>query len=126
MENTKSQHSKLLGLFFTGLLTVFSMSAFGQSSKTVKGEILDLSCYMTSGATGNGHKSCAQGCLDKGLPAGILGQDGQVYLLVEDHSMADAYNEAIKHAAENVSITGTLIAKNGVQSLVVEKVKVLD
>lgn len=126
MENTGTQRSKLFGLLLTGLLTIFSMSAYGQDSKTVKGEVLDLSCYMANGATGNGHKACAQGCLDKGLPAGILGEDGQVYVLVEDHNKADAYKKVIQHAAEDVKITGTFVDKNGVQSLIVEKVEVLD
>lgn len=83
-----------------------------------------MSCYVTQDATGQGHKKCAQACLDKGLPAGILGEDGNVYLLVEDHSAADAYKEVIAHAAEKVEVTGKVIDKNGVKSLVVEKVTV--
>ncbi|MBS1949949.1 MAG: hypothetical protein OJF59_002410 [Cytophagales bacterium] len=114
---------KMLGLFLTGTLTAFSMIAFGQTTKTVKGEILDMSCYMASGASGKGHKSCAMGCLEKGLPAGILGSDGQVYLLLEDHKKADAYKEAIKHASDNVEITGKVFTKNGVQSLIVTEIK---
>ncbi len=98
-------------------------SAENQANLTVTGEVLDLSCYMTGGAKGAGHKQCAESCLAKGLPAGILSQaDGQVYLLVEDHKKAEAYKTAIKHAAETVKITGKVISKNGVQSLVVESV----
>ena len=125
MGTVKTQKSKLWGSMLTGGLVIFSMTAFGQTAKTVKGEILDMSCYMTHDAQGKGHKTCAQGCLDKGLPAGILSKDdGQVYLLVEDHKLSDAYKEAVKHAAENVEITGKVVKKNGVQSLIVEKVKV--
>src|SRR5699024_365414 len=100
------------------------MGAYAQSAKTVKGEVLDLSCYMDHGAKGNGHKMCAQGCLDKGLPAGILGENGQIYLLLEDHKKSDEYKKAIKHAAEDVEVTGTIVDKGGVQAIVVEKVKV--
>lgn len=125
METTRTYKPKLLGFLLAGAMTVISMNSFGQSSTTVKGEVLDLSCYMTGGAMGKGHKTCAQGCLDKGLPAGILSKaDGKVYLLVEDHKKADAYKQAIKHAAENVAITGKIVEKNGVQSLIVEEVKV--
>lgn len=113
---------KMTGFILAGALTIFSSTSFGQSTETLKGEVLDLSCYMTSGAMGKGHKACAQGCLNKGLPAGILA-NGKVYLLVEDHKNADAYKEALKHAAENVQISGKVINKNGVQSLVVESVK---
>lgn len=119
----KNGRGKLFGLIFTVGLFMFSFTAFGQSATTIKGEVLDMSCYMTRGAKGPGHKECAQGCLEKGLPAGILTKDGKVYLLVEDHSAADAYKEVLKHAAENVEVTGKVVNKNGVQALIVEKVK---
>ncbi len=91
--------------------------------QTISGEILDMSCYMDHGAKGQGHKKCAEACIQKkGLPAGILGEDGQVYLLIEDHDNSDAYETALQHAADDVSITGNVIVKNGVNSLVVEKV----
>lgn len=121
--NNQKERGKLFGLIFTAGLFMFSTTAFAQSVTTVKGEVLDMSCYMAKGAKGQGHKKCAQACLDKGLPAGILTSSGQAYLLVEDHSAADAYKEAIKHAAANVEITGKVVNKNGVQTLIVEKVK---
>jgi|SRR5690625_2738744 len=123
MKSLKLHMPKVFGSLLIGALTVLSMSAFGQDSKTLKGEVLDMSCYMGHGAKGKGHKMCAQGCLDKGLPAGLLTSDGQVYLLVEDHDKADAYEEAIKHAADNIQVTGKAVNKNGVQALVVESVK---
>jgi hypothetical protein len=118
--------SKLIGSFLVAGLTVLSLSAFGQSKEktmTVKGEVLDMSCYMAEGAHGAGHKMCAQRCLKKGLPAGLLTSDGKVYLLVEDHDKTDAYNTVIKHAADQMTITGKYADKNGVQALVVENAK---
>lgn len=115
---------KLFGLVLTMGLFMFSFNGFAQSNETIKGEVLDMSCYVTKGAKGQGHKKCAQACLDKGLPAGILSKSGKVYLLVEDHNASDAYEKAIEHAAEDVEITGKIVDKNGVQALVVEKVKV--
>lgn len=91
--------------------------------QTIRGEILDMSCYMDHDATGESHKKCAQGCLDKGLPAGIMAENGQVYLLLEDHDASGAYKTALKHAAENISVTGEVVNKKGVQSLVVKEVK---
>lgn len=100
-------------------------SAKSGETLTVKGEVLDMSCFMIDGSKGQSHQTCAQGCLDKGLPAGILSEsNGQVYLLVENHDKSDAYAEMLNHAAENVEITGTVIVKNGVQSLSVEEIKV--
>lgn len=124
MKARTSMKAKLLGFFMAGMLTIFSMTSFGQATQTLKGEVLDLSCYMSHGAMGKGHQTCAQGCLNKGLPAGILNKaDGKVYLLVEDHKNSDAYKQAIKHAADNIEITGKVINKNGMQSILVESVK---
>lgn len=115
---------KVMSSLLVAGLTICSLSAFGQQkTATVKGEVLDMSCYMGHGAKGAGHKQCAQMCLDKGLPAGLLTSNGQVYLLVEDHNKSDAYKTAIKHAADQVTITGKVANKNGVQALIVEDAK---
>ncbi len=103
---------------------LFSFGAVGQNVKTVKGEILDLSCYMGPGAKGKAHKSCTIKCLEKGLPAGILGPDGKVYLLIENHDKSDAYRKAIQHGGETVEITGRVFNKGGLQSIYVEKIKI--
>ena len=43
-------------MLLMGMLTVFTMSSFAQDKETtVKGELLDLDCYMASGAHGNDH-----------------------------------------------------------------------
>ncbi|MCZ2223355.1 MAG: hypothetical protein LC122_06965 [Chitinophagales bacterium] len=127
MEKKTFKKSKLFSILLVGAFMFFASDTFAQASQTLKGEILDVSCYMTHEATGKGHKGCAQGCLNKGLPAGILNKaDNQVYLLVEDHKKSDVYKEAIKHAAEIVEITGKIIKRNGMQSIVVESVKVVE
>ena len=91
--------------------------------KTVTGEILDMKCYMTSGAHGEKHKDCAAMCIKGGAPMGILADDGKVYLLIEGKNDSGAFEEAKKHAGETVTITGTLSEKNGVQALIVTEVK---
>lgn len=116
----------LLGVLISGFLTIFSMGVYGQETATIQGEVLDMSCYLGHGAKGDGHKTCAQMCLEKGLPAGILSEDGKVYLLLENHSKADAYAKVVEHAAEDVKVTGVVVNKGGVQGIVVEEVEVLE
>lgn len=96
-----------------------------EGTLVVTGEVLDMSCFLDHGAKGEGHAACAQACLDKGLPAGILSESGEVYLLLENHSKADAYAKAVEHAADDVKITGKVVTQGGVQGIVVEKVEVL-
>ena len=107
-------------LFFTS--NTFAQDSAGQEM-TVKGEVLDLSCYMKSGAKGPEHKSCAAGCLKNGNPIGILGSDGKVYLVIEDHKNADPYKELKNHPAEQVSVSGTFQNRNGLPSIILAKME---
>jgi hypothetical protein len=121
------QTSKIAATLLLAGYTVFSFSAFGQGksseTKTVKGEVLDMACYMDHGAHGEKHAECAKTCLKKGSPVGLLADNGQVYLLVEDHGSPDAYAKVRKEGAEKVTVTGKYNNRNGVQALVVEDVK---
>src|SRR3989344_9358244 len=53
--------------------------------QTVKGEIVDLMCYLDHGAVGEKHAKCAQTCIESGGPVGILTADGKVYLVIGEH-----------------------------------------
>jgi hypothetical protein len=104
---------------------VASLTSFGQNKKpaTISGEVLDMACYSASGASGEGHKSCAAACIKGGAPMGVLTSDGKVYLLVENHDKKDAYAEAQKHAGEQITATGTLSDRGGLNALIVDEVK---
>ncbi|MEP7232033.1 MAG: hypothetical protein ABI691_17355 [Ginsengibacter sp.] len=121
----KNYFKKIAGFVFMGMLFLCFQSFLSNNddSKTVTGEILDMKCYMASGAHGDGHKECAATCINGGSPMGILADDGKVYLLIEGSKNADAYSAAKKFAGEMVTLTGTLSEKNGVQALVVTEVK---
>lgn len=90
---------------------------------SVSGEVLDLSCFMASGAKGEGHKGCAEKCMNNGMPIGLLGDDGKVYLLVEDHKNANPYQSLKEHAAAQVSVTGKYFVRNGMPGIVIGKVQ---
>jgi hypothetical protein len=107
-------------------LCVASLTSFGQDKKpplTLTGEVLDMACYSASGASGEGHKSCASMCIKGGSPMGLLTSDGKVYLIVENHDKKDAYAEAQKHAGEQITATGTLSDKGGLNAIIVDDVK---
>ncbi|HRH48679.1 MAG TPA: hypothetical protein PLP23_08005 [Panacibacter sp.] len=103
------------------LLTSFIYK--NDDSKTITGEILDMKCYMASGAHGDGHKDCSVSCITGGAPMGILTDDGKVYLLIKDGKHSDAYDDAKKLAGTKVTATGTVSEKGGVQALIVSEVK---
>lgn len=92
---------------------------------TVRGEIVDLACYLDHGATGMKHQQCALTCLKGGQPMGLLAADGKVYLLLADHQNGKPFEEAKNYAALQVEITGPLAEKAGITGLTVEHAKKL-
>ncbi len=121
----KNYFKRIAGIAFLAafFLSVQSFDLKNYDVKTVTGEILDMKCYMTSGAHGDGHKECAATCIKGGAPMGILTDDGKVYLLIKDSKNSDAYDDAKKFAGEKVTLTGTVSEKGGVQALIVSGVK---
>ena len=118
----------MLALVALTLIAVNAVAA-GQQAKsvaktrTVKGEIVDLGCYLGHGARGADHKSCATKCIAGGMPFGLLTADGKLYLLTLNHDDPDPYNRCKDLAAQTVEVTGTLMQRNGVMALDVSDVK---
>lgn len=90
---------------------------------TVQGEIVDLGCYLGHGAKGKDHQSCALKCIANGMPMGLLTKDGKLYLLTESHDSADPFNQAKQWAAEQVTVTGPMLERDGMKALQVDQVK---
>src|SRR2546426_10339225 len=57
-----------------------AMTAGDEMTITAQGG--DLNCNTTNGASGPGHKACAQACAKAGVPLGLLSSDGTMYLPV--------------------------------------------
>jgi hypothetical protein len=107
------------------LAAAFGVRAPATAADSVTGEVVDLSCYIPHPDTGKGagHRKCAETCAKKGLPMGILTDDKQVYLLLEDHENPKAYSAAKDKAAEKITVEGQKVTQGGVQGIVVGGVK---
>ncbi len=94
---------------------------------TVKGEVVDMACYLGHGAKGKKHSKCAKRCLLGGTPAGILTDDGKLYLVVDSHSKKSkkAYKKVLRLAAKRVSLKGKLHISDGIKAIAVDKVREL-
>jgi hypothetical protein len=92
---------------------------------TITGEVVDLACYIPhpTTSTGQGHRKCAETCVKKGMPMGILTEDKQVFLVLEDHDNPKPYDELKQKAAQKVTIEGTKASQGGVQGFVISGVK---
>lgn len=95
-------------------------AAADSKTATMTGEVIDISCYMDHGGKGKDHRKCAKECLlEKHVPAGLLGDDGSVTLLVADHKHEKAFKGIPGWAAERVTITGKRVEKGGLPAILV-------
>src|SRR5579872_2268505 len=84
------------------------------ATKTVKGEIVDLMCYVDHGAKGEKHKGCAEKCIKSGGPVGLLSGD-DLYLVIGDHKPMN--DELASKAAQTVTLKGKVVEKNGMKMI---------
>jgi hypothetical protein len=57
------------------------------------------------------------------MPLGLLTDDKQVYLLLEDHENPKPYEQVKEKAAEKITVEGDKATQGGLQAIVVESVK---
>jgi len=103
---------------------VFSGRAFAVE-KTIKGEVIDVSCYVAEGAKGDAHKECAIACIKAGQPAGILEEGtGKVYIAAkeEDH-MKNPGTELLPYVAKMVEVKGNVNERGTVAIIDVKEIK---
>lgn len=90
------------------------------ASQTLKGEIVDLNCYLAHGGKGEKHSKCAKQCVAGGAPMGLATEKG-LYLIVGDHGAEKAYAAAKELAGSKAAITGKVSNREGLQAIVVAK-----
>lgn len=83
--------------------------------KTVKGEVIDMACYVDHGATGEKHADCAKKCISMGLPVGIKGEDGKTYLIIGEHKPIN--KELENYAAKTITVKGKVTSRDGVNMI---------
>jgi hypothetical protein len=78
----------------------------GKKRKTkdsqIEGEVVDLTCYTSRGLSGAGHKSCATRCLTRGAPAGLVDQDGNIFVIIAPSPGYASY------AAQTIRLSGSV------------------
>src|SRR5436190_18890524 len=103
-----------------------SMLAIAQpkgEAVTLKGEVIDLWCYLEGGDHGAEHKKCAVTCAKAGNPIALLTEKGDIYILVGIKDHDPAKDMLVEKMADNVTVEGTLVKKGGVQAIYVTSIK---
>ena len=89
------------------------------STQTITGEVVDLACYLSEGASGPGHRECAQKCIASGLPVGIKSGDTLYVAIGGEHGPANATLALL--AAQQVTAEGTVTERDGVHLIAIKK-----
>jgi hypothetical protein len=109
------------GLALSSLLFAADEKAPAPKPQTLKGEIVDLMCYIDHGAKGEKHKGCAEKCIKGGGPVGLLVGD-QLYLVVGDHQPMN--EELAPKAAQTITLKGKVVERHGMK--MIENAQIVD
>ena len=93
---------------------------------TVKGEVVDVSCYLHKGAKGEGHKDCAVACAKNGGALGILTKDGKLYVsIIKDEHLENPNAMLTDHIAHMVEAKGYVHSKGGMNAIRINSVEMM-
>ncbi len=100
--------------------------AAGGKRMTVTGEVIDTWCYLTEimYAEGTAHHRCAVWCAAGGIPVGIKGDDGKVYMVLKmENDTTNVVNPAmLTIQTHKVTVDGDHYRRDGIDYLLVSKV----
>lgn len=80
-----------------------------------------LPCYLQLGASGESHRPCAEACLKRGVPAGLLMDDGQVLVLLPEVGPS-GMPDFPALAARRCRVEGAVVRRGGLLGLVVRSI----
>ena len=94
------------------------------AEKSVTGTLEDSFCFVTMGAHGADHKKCATECAKKGIPVALVekGTDN-IYMLLPPKNDSSLPDDVIGKMEDEVTVTGDVYNKGGVNYLTVKAVK---
>jgi hypothetical protein len=112
----------LMGILATLMIGIAGFAQQEKPVQTVKGEVVDLWCYMDHSARGEKHKACAVACAKLGNPIGIVDAEGNVYVAVGSELHQPDRDKLIEKMAQEVTVTGTVISRGGMKMLYVKTI----
>jgi hypothetical protein len=108
------------------LIVLFALLSMGGEKKevTLKGEIVDMHCYISrhNGGQGAEHAGCANSCIGRGVTAGFVSEDGKLYVLLNE-KMTAVKDKIAGLAGQAVKLTGFLLERDGVRAIELVRVE---
>ena len=105
-----------------GLLAALALASGAQPGPdapppvTLRGEVVDLHCYITRGAKGPEHAGCGNACLSRGVSAGFLADDGTLYVLLSEKPFT-AKDAVAGLVGTPATAKGRVVERAGVKAL---------
>jgi hypothetical protein len=88
----------------------------------ITGQVIDINCHTTMGASGPGHKQCALACAKAGVALAILGSDGNVYMPVSSKPGDPQNSKLMEFAESKVKVTGVHRFANGLHTIEIKTI----
>ena len=89
-------------------------------SRTLTGEIVDITCFMDHASRGDKHAACARKCIESGLPVGLLAGDKLYVVILSTHELPNT--KLASFAGQLVTMTGSVVEKDGMRAIDMESV----
>ena len=118
------KRSHYVSIFVILAAIAMALPTMATQKVTVTGEVIDSACFVKMGASGAGHRECAQTCADNGIPLALLEADTeQLIWLASSASMQSPNADLRAHASHTVRITGEYAERGGVKILVIDQIE---
>jgi hypothetical protein len=93
-------------------------------SVTLKGELTDADCYLSSGMHGHEHAMCAKACVAHGSPIIFLAENGSVYLVLTPKD-GMPYPETLLNdlGRPGVTVVGNALDSYGIKAISIQSLK---
>ena len=114
------------------MLLALSSPALATEGERVQitGEAIDTWCYFSGvmggpdAVVGSAHHTCALWCSAGGIPVGLLGDDGQVYMVLKigGDDGSNGGDTQLSIASHTITADGMLYRRDGINYIVVAEV----
>lgn len=126
----KTKAAAILAAFSSISLPTYATSATDGERVTIKGEFIDTWCYFSGvmggpdAVVGSAHHTCAMWCSAGGVPVGLLGEDGTVYMVlkIETDDRSNGGDTQLSLASDTVTADGMLYKRDGLNYIIVSKI----
>ena len=120
---------RLTALLAACLLPTASLAVEGERV-SLRGELIDTWCYFSGvmggpdAVVGTAHHTCAMWCAAGGIPVGLLGEDGEVYMVLkmEGDDASNGGDTYLTMTNDTIEADGMLYERDGMKYLIVAEV----